>query len=271
MDNTIYTLSNHNDIYIVECKEENDSIVYRCKIFDKRIPDESTRLALRFKELYKDRDILDIGTGTGILLLELYKKYHIQECIGVEINRQRYSLAVQNMKNNGIDEKVKLFCGDYRELDAYYLTNVANIICNPPLIPGEEGFWTELDKKASIPMYEYLLHWAKKKIYKPQNGISILLHVFDYIGVKQRTGDIPSLIELAEMEGYHLRVLENFQKSVTSKSSIFTKRRQIAEHYPDGRISIENQSFTILEFSTMGSIKSSKVLLPCSIVEFFCN
>lgn len=66
--------------------------------------------ALKLKEGNK---VLEIGAGSGILLCYIKEIVGDKgEVIGIEINRETYEFAKENLKKTGYERKVKLVLGD---------------------------------------------------------------------------------------------------------------------------------------------------------------
>lgn len=88
-----------------------------------------TVLLAKFLKLpTKIKNILDVGTGNGALLIyasEMSKA----KLIGVEIQKERYELAKKNILLNHIEDRTTLIFGDY--LNTTY-KNLDCIITNPP-------------------------------------------------------------------------------------------------------------------------------------------
>jgi cyclopropane fatty-acyl-phospholipid synthase-like methyltransferase len=70
-----------------------------------KIVDENV---LEFK--IEGRDLLDLGCGTGEILLYLQQKY---QCTGIDISEEMLKVAQKKLKGNNIP----LYCGDMRNFD----------------------------------------------------------------------------------------------------------------------------------------------------------
>jgi tRNA1Val (adenine37-N6)-methyltransferase len=84
--------------------------------------------------------ILDIGTGAGIISLILaYRNPEISIC-GVEIQKSLADIAVLNVKDNNIEDRVKILCADIKNLNINTVSGPFDIIvCNPPYRKAESG------------------------------------------------------------------------------------------------------------------------------------
>lgn len=78
-------------------------------------------------------NVLDLGTGTGCLLLSLLGEYPNATGLGVDISTPAAEIASYNAKRLGLGERAAFFIGDWVELadGAYDL-----VVSNPPYIPS---------------------------------------------------------------------------------------------------------------------------------------
>lgn len=79
----------------------------------------------------KTRDIVvDLGTGTGIIPLLLCARTGCR-VIGVEIQKACAELALENVKLNGLEDKVDIINTDLRNL-RFRDKKISAVVCNPP-------------------------------------------------------------------------------------------------------------------------------------------
>lgn len=80
--------------------------------------------------------VLDIGTGSGAIVVSLAKQLKDYKFFGVDISEEALQVAKENVELNGVQDKIKLLKSDIfsnveeREFDM--------IISNPPYIPKNE-------------------------------------------------------------------------------------------------------------------------------------
>lgn len=86
-------------------------------------------------ETQKPYRLLDLGTGTGCLLLTLLHERPLATGVGVDVSDKALAVAAQNTSGLGLDARVSLRLGNWTE----GLTGVFDlIISNPPYIPEGE-------------------------------------------------------------------------------------------------------------------------------------
>ena len=84
--------------------------------------------------------LLDIGTGTGILLLLMEARTDIPHLSGIEIQNESAEMAGRSVKLNGLEEKIEIVTGDIREADRLFKTASFDVItCNPPYMIAQHG------------------------------------------------------------------------------------------------------------------------------------
>ena len=87
-----------------------------------------------FAKNIKDNTIvMDIGTGNGILPLLLSAKTNCSKIVGVEIQKELYDLATENVELNNLTKRIELLNCDINTIDEKYSKNSFDvIISNPP-------------------------------------------------------------------------------------------------------------------------------------------
>jgi tRNA1Val (adenine37-N6)-methyltransferase len=86
--------------------------------------------------------ILDAGSGTGLLMFMLAQKSKA-EIHGIEIDFDSYKQSKENIKENTLKDRLKIFPGDFREYS--FPEKYDFIISNPPFY--EASLQSSTDKK----------------------------------------------------------------------------------------------------------------------------
>ncbi|PZP53097.1 MAG: peptide chain release factor N(5)-glutamine methyltransferase, partial [Micavibrio aeruginosavorus] len=98
-------------------------------------PDTETLIEAVLKEDKKPKTILDLGTGTGCILLTLLHEIPNSIGVGVDLSPEACETAKQNAKAQGVDKRVSFIQSDWLE-------NVEGkfdlIVSNPPYITSED-------------------------------------------------------------------------------------------------------------------------------------
>ena len=91
----------------------------------------------------RDANLIDLGTGSGILLILLSLKYKRLKLFGIELQESLFSQAWRNLQLNNV--KAQLFKGDIREIKRIFRPETFDyVVFNPPYhIPEKEVQPTE--------------------------------------------------------------------------------------------------------------------------------
>ena len=132
------------------------------------------------KDIKKNSQVIDLGTGTGILGFLLLAKYEIKNVTGVEVQSEVVDMANRSIELNNLKNKFQIINCDIKNI----LSNVEResfdvVITNPPYKKINTGGKNENEKKL-ISRHEYLADIfdfikAAKKILK-NNGTLYMVH-----------------------------------------------------------------------------------------------
>lgn len=77
--------------------------------------------------------IADLGTGSGIIPLILAHRYPETRYIGIEIQKELADLAMQNVRDNALQDRIRIVCQDMKTVDMNMISGPVDIVvCNPP-------------------------------------------------------------------------------------------------------------------------------------------
>lgn len=119
------------------CRENNIFIKLDAEkvYFSPRMSSERKRIA----ELVKPNEsVLVMFSGSGAYPLVLAKNSKCKEVYGIEINPVAHKYALENIKKNKLDDKIKLFLGDVRKIMPKINKKFGRIAM--PLPKGGENF-----------------------------------------------------------------------------------------------------------------------------------
>ena len=101
---------------------------------DTLIPRPETELMVeKLVCIYKKKkiNILDIGTGSGCILISLLSELKQSNCIGIDISKKTIKIAIKNSKKNNQKNNIKFL---NRSLSNFYHKKFDLIVSNPPYI-----------------------------------------------------------------------------------------------------------------------------------------
>ena len=98
---------------------------------------ETELLIYKLVDIFKNKkiNILDIGTGTGCILLSLLKELYNSRGTGIDISSEAIRIARVNSKNLKLVNRAKF---KNFEIDKYALGRYDLIVSNPPYIPSKD-------------------------------------------------------------------------------------------------------------------------------------
>ena len=133
-----------------------------------------------FTTVRKGEKALDLCSGNGILPILLYGKYEGVSFDGIEIQSESADLAKRSIIANGIEDKVKVICGDIKEIETHFDKASFDVVtCNPPYMLNDHGL-KNLDSPKAIARHEIMCDFtdvasAAAKMLKP-GGRFYLVH-----------------------------------------------------------------------------------------------
>ena len=90
-----------------------------------------------FTKLPKNASVLDLGSGCGTLGLLLCAKDAACKVTGVELSEAAHSCAVENIRRNALDSRLKSICADLRQVPEMFSSgSFSCCVSNPPYFSG---------------------------------------------------------------------------------------------------------------------------------------
>jgi len=105
---------------------------------DTLIPRPETELIVeKLTKIFEEKkiSILDIGTGTGCILISLLSELKNSKGIGIDISKKALRIAEKNSEQHGMKNKIKFF---HKSLDSKFYQKFDLIVSNPPYIKKSE-------------------------------------------------------------------------------------------------------------------------------------
>jgi tRNA1Val (adenine37-N6)-methyltransferase len=177
-------------------------------------------LLASFVSLKPRTGAIDLGCGSGILLLILAKRFPHVHYTGLEIQESLALLAQKNTQLNGLDSRVTILLGDAQKTkDIVLAHSFDTVIFNPPyrklksgrINPALEKAIARHEIKGSLKIFlqasQYLLkHGGKVFTIYPAKRLVELIYLFRQSGIEPKKmklvySDICSDAEFALVEG----------------------------------------------------------------------
>ncbi|MDC0059866.1 peptide chain release factor N(5)-glutamine methyltransferase [Pelagibacteraceae bacterium] len=148
----------------------------------------------------KKANILDIGTGSGCILLSILKELRKAKGIGIDVSSKAIKIAKENSINFGLSNRAKF---KTIEVDKFYLGKYDLIVSNPPYIPSKDIKNLSKDIRNYEPFIALNggtdgLDVIKKVIYKAQ----CLLKRKGLLAIEIGNGQYLEVIKLLATNGF---------------------------------------------------------------------
>ena len=172
-----------------------DDFIVSKDVLDPR-PDSETLIEAVleiFPNKEKSLQILDLGTGSGCLLLSLLREYQNATGIGVDISEKALAIAKKNAHTDRVQFVQRDMLQDLSDLGKFDI-----IISNPPYIPTAEIQTLERDVKDYDPILALDGGIDGLDFYRTLSKQHLAPHIFIEIGKDQESQIIP----LFESEGW---------------------------------------------------------------------
>jgi len=113
-------------------------------------------LLANFADVKKDDEVIDLGTGTGIIPVLIAGKTEAKSIVGLEIQSHMAEMASRSIEINDLGNRVKILCGDIKKSVEYFGRSRFNVVVtNPPYMKPGGGLLNSSDSKA-IARHEVL-------------------------------------------------------------------------------------------------------------------
>lgn len=109
-----------------------------------------------FARVKEGGNVLDLGTGTGIIPILLSAKTQAKHLTGLEIQEESADMARRSVALNCLDEKITIVTGDIKEAGNLFKAASFDVVTsNPPYMTQKHGLANPEDAKA-IARHEIL-------------------------------------------------------------------------------------------------------------------
>ena len=100
------------------------------------------------KNKKKALDIVDFGTGTGIISILLTAKVNVNKIYSIEIQEKVAEMAKRSVELNGLQNQIEILNINLKEIDKHLKANSIDIIVtNPPYQSNDSGVQNECEEK----------------------------------------------------------------------------------------------------------------------------
>lgn len=152
MNNNKNKIKLENDERIDDLEFKNLKIIQNIKGFCFGV--DAVLLSDFAKNIKQNANVLDLGTGTGIIPILLCGKTKLNKIIGIEIQRSVYEIAKKNIILNNLENRFEVINENITNLDNIYEKKSFDaIVTNPPYKEENTGITNE-DEVKQISRHE---------------------------------------------------------------------------------------------------------------------
>ncbi len=109
-----------------------------------------------FSDVKKGDNVMDLGTGTGIISILIAGKTEAGSVTGLEIQPEFADMAARSVELNNLTGRVKILCGDLKNaIENFGASRYNVVVTNPPYMNMGGGLINPSDSKA-IARHELL-------------------------------------------------------------------------------------------------------------------
>ena len=109
-----------------------------------------------FASVKPGAEVLDMGTGTGIIPILLEAKSQASHFYALEIQPESADMARRSVSLNKLENKIEIVTGDIKEAGSIFKAASFDLVtCNPPYMIGNHGI-TNPDAPKAIARHEIL-------------------------------------------------------------------------------------------------------------------
>lgn len=102
-----------------------------------------------FANVKSGENVIDLGTGTGIIPILLKAKTRGKHFIGVEIQNESVDMARRSVKINNLENDIEIIYGDIRNISSQFPKSSFEVVTtNPPYMNNSHGIQNPDEPKA---------------------------------------------------------------------------------------------------------------------------
>lgn len=157
------------------------------------------------KGVKEDAQILDLGSGTGIISILLAGKKLLKNIIGIEIQKEVAEMSERSIKLNNLQKNIKIINDDIKNLNKYFKkSEIDAIVTNPPYQKNNTGLKNE-DEYKLISRHEVKCNL--EDIIKVSSELLKDKGKFFMVHRAERIADIMFLLKKYKMEPKELQIV----------------------------------------------------------------
>ncbi len=160
------------------------------------------------KALKGKENVIDLGTGTGIIPLLMVNKCETAAFTGLEVQKDSADMAARSVAMNDLESRINIVNGDIKDAAKLFGKHCFNVVtCNPPYMIDAHGQSNDLDAK-TIARHEVLC--TLEDVIAAADYLLATHGSFFMIHRPFRLPEIFSSLEKHKMEMKSMRLIQPF-------------------------------------------------------------
>lgn len=190
------------------------------------VPKSGILLCLALGNSLNEKRVLDIGTGeTGILAIHC-AKHGAKEITACDIDPKAIKWAERNGKFNSVKNARWINSNLFEKIQGKYDL----IVSNPPQMPMVNGNWHDSGGKDGRKITEKIIKLSPKFL-EPDGSLVLLL--FDFLGVDRTYDSQPSIFQLLKRNGFSPSVVDTSIRTINPSGKTTASIPTIKRAYPN--------------------------------------
>ncbi|GAB6138924.1 tRNA1(Val) (adenine(37)-N6)-methyltransferase [Halanaerobaculum tunisiense] len=158
-----------------------------------------------------ESQVLDLGTGTGVLPHLLQAKYDLADIWGIDIQQEVIDMAQRSAKYNGLQTRLNFLQLDLKEALDYFGSESFNyIVSNPPYLKVDSG---QVSPHQEVAIARCELKCSLEDVVKTSNQLVKYGGQVAYVYRAQRLAELLALMEEYNLACKQMRLIHSTQDS----------------------------------------------------------
>lgn len=162
-----------------------------------------------FARVKNDENLLDLGTGTGIIPILLEAKTMGAHFVGLEVQEESAEMAKRSVALNELEEKITICHGDLKQIGDFFSDRKFDVVTSNPPYMNEGGGLINPHSAKAIARHEVLC--SLEDVVAAAGKILRVGGRFYMIHRPHRLTDIMVLFRKYKLEPKRLRFVQPFQ------------------------------------------------------------
>jgi hypothetical protein len=148
--------------------------------------------------------------------------------VRIDVSTSRCREAERRAVASGLSHRFRAIAGSAFEVD---LPGLSAVVTNPPMLPAEPGFTFPAARGGRDLFWMRLL----ATVSEWDRSVELWLHLFDFQGVGARSGEFPTISEVAGPKGFSVGIGHRGWRAIAPSSSVRKALPALRPVFPEGR------------------------------------